>query len=84
MSANQHTIFADQAQCLAAKELYDSAFNKWYAHTFLPGKGAVREMCCKEEFQLYHTCTQDYVISNGLEFKIKRVEAKLLKQEDHK
>lgn len=73
MSRN-HVLFPDTAQCEAAKQLYDKAFEKWFSQTFLPGHGSITEMCCKEEFKIYHDCTQQFVIKNGLEFKLKRYE----------
>ena len=60
--------------CALAKATYEKAFLKWYEITFVPSKGAVGEMCCKEEFEAYQKCAQDWMASRGMDKKLKKWE----------
>ena len=60
--------------CTAAKLAYERAFLKWYETTFVPSKGATREMCCKEEFALYQKCAQEWMAARGVDKKLEKWE----------
>ena len=66
--------------CTLAKAAYEKAFLKWYQVTYIPAKGSVKEMCCKEEFDAYQKCAQEWLVSRGMDKKLKKWEAR---QEKH-
>ena len=61
-------------RCALAKAAYEKAFLKWYETTFVPSKGLTKEMCCKEEFESYQKCAQDWMASKGLDKKVQKWE----------
>jgi len=70
------TATANPDTCVIAKVAYEKAFLKWYEEVFVPGKGKVRDMCCKDEFEVYQKCTQEWMAVRGLDQKLKKWEAR--------
>lgn len=62
--------------CAIAKVAYEKAFLKWYEQVFVPSKGSVKDMCCKEEFEAYQKCAQEWMADRGLDQKLKKWEAR--------
>ena len=64
----------NDSECALAKVAYEKAFLKWYENVFLPSKGGTREMCCKEEFDVYQKCTQSWMETKGVQSKLRKWE----------
>jgi hypothetical protein len=73
MSLQEQSSSSTQ-DCTLIKQAYEKAFLKWYETVFIPSKGTTKDMCCKQEFDEYQKCTQEWMEQKGVDQKLRKWE----------